>query len=136
MLFFEVAGACHLQLCFNFLILVYMKRILIFLLALAPFFLHAQTKVATIVVKASIYCDHCKKCESCGERLENAIREEKGIKRVDINEKEKSVSIVYNTSKTSAEKLRQAIANAGFDADDIKGNPEAYAKWDDCCKRQ
>lgn len=107
-----------------------------FLLVVFPMLLHAQTKVATIQVKASIYCDHCNKCNSCGKRLEEAIFKEKGIKRVDINEKEKTISIVYNATKTTPEKLRQAIAKVGFDADDVKGDAEAYAKLDDCCKRQ
>jgi periplasmic mercuric ion binding protein len=97
---------------------------------------YAKPKVATIQVKASIYCDHCKKCESCGKRLENAIYTEKGIKRVDIDEKTNIVSIVYNSEKTSPEKLRQAIAKAGYDADDVKGDAAAYATWDDCCKKQ
>lgn len=96
---------------------------------------NAQSKAATVNIKTSIYCDHCKRCESCGKRLEEAVYKEKGIKRVDIDEKTKIVSIIYNTTKTSPEKLRLAIANAGFDADDVKGNPKAYSTWDDCCKK-
>ncbi|MBN8670822.1 MAG: heavy-metal-associated domain-containing protein [Chitinophagales bacterium] len=95
----------------------------------------AQSKVATISIKTSIYCDHCKRCESCGKRLEEAVYKQKGIKRVDIDEKTKTVSVIYNTSKTTPEKLRQAIASVGFDADDIKGDPKAYTTWDDCCKK-
>ncbi len=97
---------------------------------------YAEQKVTTIKVKASIYCDHCKKCESCGKRLENAAYGVKGVKRVDLNEAEKSVEVVYNSEKTNPDAIRQAIAKVGFDADDVKGNPEAYAKWDDCCKKQ
>lgn len=112
-----------------------MKRILFVLITCAPFLSQAQSKIATIHVKASIYCDHCQKCESCGKRLEEAIYQEKGIKRIDINSKEKTVNIVYNVTKTNPEKLKQAITRAGFDADNLKGDPEAYAKWDECCKR-
>ena len=95
----------------------------------------AENKTATIQVKASIYCDHCEECESCGKRLEEAIYTEKGIKRVELNEATKTVSVVYNSGKTSADKIRAAIANVGFDADGVKGNPEAYAQWDECCKK-
>ncbi len=94
----------------------------------------AQSKIATVNIKTSIYCDHCKKCESCGKRLEEAVFKQKGIKRVDIDEKTKIVSIVYNTSKTNPDKIRQAIAAVGFNADDVKGDPKAYTTWDDCCK--
>lgn len=106
------------------------------LLAFSAINAHAQSKVAKINVKASIYCDHCKKCESCGARLENAVYKEKGIKRVDIDEQQKTVNITYNPSKTNPEQLRRAIAKAGFDADDIKADPIAYGKLDDCCKKQ
>ncbi len=96
----------------------------------------ADSKVAKIKVKASIYCDHCQKCESCGKRLENAIYDVKGVKRMDLNTADNTVEIVYNAEKTNPDKLRAAIAKVGFDADDVKGNQEAYEKWDDCCKKQ
>lgn len=95
----------------------------------------ADNKVATINIKASIYCDHCKKCNSCSVRLEKAVYTQKGIKRVDIDEANKTVSVVYNSEKTSPEKIRQAIALVGFDADDVKADPKAYEKLDDCCKK-
>ncbi|MBL7684145.1 MAG: heavy-metal-associated domain-containing protein [Flavipsychrobacter sp.] len=96
---------------------------------------YAQSKIATVSIKTAIYCDHCKQCESCAPRIEKAAFAAKGIKRVEIDEKTKTVTVTYNTEKTSPEKIRQAIADAGFDADDVKGNATAYAKWDDCCKK-
>ncbi len=96
---------------------------------------NAQSKVANINIKASINCDHCNRCESCGKRLENAVYTEKGIKRVDIDEQKKTVNVVYNPVKTSPEKIRAAIAKVGFDADDVKGDALAYEKLDSCCKR-
>lgn len=114
-----------------------MKKLffLYILFAFASFGAAADNKVATINIKASIYCDHCKKCNSCGARLEKAVYTQKGIKRVDIDEANKTVSVVYNSEKTSPEKIRQAIAMVGFDADDVKADPKAYEKLDDCCKK-
>jgi len=86
-------------------------------------------------VKVDFHCDHCRKCGSCGERIEKAVYTEKGIKRVEILEQEKKVRIVFNTAKTSEQAIKQAIANAGFDAGDLKANAEAYNKLDDCCKK-
>jgi copper chaperone CopZ len=105
------------------------------LLLLCSSIMHAQNKIETIAIKASIYCDHCKKCESCGERIEKTIFSIKGIKRVDIDEASKTVKVAYNTQKTDASRIREAIASAGFDADDIKADPVAYQKLDDCCKK-
>ncbi|RYZ51296.1 MAG: hypothetical protein EOP49_12065 [Sphingobacteriales bacterium] len=97
---------------------------------------NAQKKATTINVKASIYCDHCKKCESCGLRLERSVYKVKGIKRVDIDESQKVVTVVYNPRKTNVDAIRLAISKVGFDADDVKANPVAYEQLDECCKRQ
>jgi periplasmic mercuric ion binding protein len=96
---------------------------------------YAQKKVETVLIKTSIYCDHCNRCESCGARLEQAVFKQKGIKRVDIDEAMKIVKVVYNPQKTTADQIRQAIAKAGFDADTVKANPDAYELLDGCCKK-
>ncbi|WP_118972623.1 heavy-metal-associated domain-containing protein [Taibaiella koreensis] len=96
----------------------------------------AENKTAKIKVKASIYCDHCQQCESCGKRLENAIYKVKGVKRMDLDVRSETVDIVYNAAKTTPEQIRTAITEAGFDADGLKGNAKAYEQWDNCCKRQ
>lgn len=96
----------------------------------------AENKTAKIRVKTSIYCDHCEKCESCGKRLEEAVYSVKGVKRVDLDVKNNQVDVVYNSLKTNTDRIRQAIAKVGFDADDVKGNTEEYDKWDNCCKKQ
>lgn len=97
---------------------------------------YAQKKVETLVVKTNIYCDHCQQCGSCGERIKNAVFTQKGIKRVDVDEKAMTIQVVYNTGKTDADKIRKAITASGFDADEMKAIPEAYAKLDECCQKK
>lgn len=115
---------------------MYIRSLLVLAISFLSIVSVAQSKVATIKVQASIYCDHCKRCESCGGRLEKAVFTERGIKRVDLDEESKSLTIIYNPQKTSPEKIRTAISKVGFDADDIKADPEAYEKLDECCKKQ
>lgn len=113
-----------------------MKQIILLaVFAISSIVANAQNKVETINIKSSIYCDHCKKCESCGKRLENAIFGLKGIKRLDIDDKQSSLTVVYNAQKANPALIRQAIAKVGFDADDVKADPAAYARLDDCCKK-
>lgn len=97
---------------------------------------NAQSKIVTINIKSSIYCDHCQKCPSCAKRLESAVYSVKGIKRVDIDDKAKTLTVVYNSEKTTQETIKQAITKVGFDADNMKADPIAYTKLDDCCKKQ
>jgi len=94
----------------------------------------AGDKIKTVDIQTHINCDHCKQCGSCGERLEKALYEQKGIKRVDINEAAMQIKVVYNTEKITPADIRNVIAETGYDADDVKARPEAVAKLDDCCK--
>lgn len=90
----------------------------------------------TIVVKTTIYCDHCKECSSCGDKIEKDLGFSKGIKLVKLDEKSMTISVTYNPKKTSPEEIRKTISKYGFDADDVKADPDAYSKLDECCKKK
>lgn len=47
--------------------------------------------------------------------------------------------VMLNTflrGKTNPVEIRKAITLTGFDADDLKADPKAYASLDGCCKRK
>ena len=95
----------------------------------------AQDAVKTITIKTSIACDHCMKCDDCGYNIDTSIRKAKGVKKVEIDPEKNTVEVTYRADKTSADEIRLALSKAGFDADDVKADPEAYAKLDGCCKK-
>lgn len=95
----------------------------------------AQDQVETITIKTSIVCDHCMKCDDCGYNIDTSIRKAKGIKKVEIDPEKNTVEVTYRTDKTTPEEIRIALSKSGFDADDVKADPEAYAKLDGCCKK-
>ena len=95
----------------------------------------AQEAVKTITIKTSIACDHCMKCDDCGYNIDTSIRKAKGVKKVEIDPEKNTVEVTYRADKTSADEIRLALSKAGFDADDVKADPEAYAKLDGCCKK-
>ncbi len=99
------------------------------------FFAFLQNENNTIIIKTQINCDHCKQCESCGGRFDREIPFIIGIKNYSFDEKAMTISLTYITKQTTPEKLREAISNIGFDADDVKANPKAVAKLDDCCRK-
>lgn len=113
-----------------------MKQILTFVfalfMALSGF---AQNDVETITIKTSIVCDHCMECDDCGYNIDTSIRKAKGIKKIKINPEESTVEVTYRTDKTTPEDIRTTLSKSGFDADDVKADPEAYAKLDGCCKK-
>ncbi|MCX6231224.1 MAG: heavy metal-associated domain-containing protein [Bacteroidetes bacterium] len=85
--------------------------------------------MATIKIKTSSVCGMCK------ETIEKAMAFEKGVKTSDLDTKTKIVTVTYNTEKTTPEKIKLAISKAGYDADEVKADPKAYAKLSPCCKK-
>jgi periplasmic mercuric ion binding protein len=98
---------------------------------------HAQKskKIETVVIKTTIYCDHCEKCESCGGNILKQLYNEKGIKDTEVNSAKNTITVIYDTRKTSIEAIRLKITQLGFDADEVKADPAAVEKLDDCCKK-
>lgn len=114
-----------------------MKQILlcsIFFLGLFGAANAQSPKKATIEIKTKIYCDHCLKCGDCSGNINTALRKYAGVKKTKILPEENKIVVVYNPKKTSPEQLRKQISDAGFDADDVKANPDAVAKLDTCCQ--
>ncbi|MCF8460291.1 MAG: heavy-metal-associated domain-containing protein [Flavobacteriales bacterium] len=95
----------------------------------------AQEKLETIVIKTSIACDHCMECNDCGFNIDTQVRKAAGVRKVTINPEENTVEVTYRTDKTTPDEIRLALSKSGFNADDVKADPEAYKKLDGCCKK-
>ena len=96
----------------------------------------AQAKKETIIIKTTTYCDHCKVCETCGLKMETDLYYVKGIKSVEYNETDMTITVTYLTKKTNPDKIRQAISKLGFSADNVPADPMAYEQLDGCCKKK
>lgn len=94
-----------------------------------------QKTTQIAIIKTAIYCDHCKACESCGDRLEKTLLKEKGIQMITLDDKAMTIKVVYNSKKTDLTKIKTAISKLGYDADDIKADAVAYEGLDGCCKK-
>lgn len=93
-------------------------------------------KTEKAIIQISINCDHCDMCETCGKMFESELYNNiKGLKRFDLNETEKTLTVYYNTQKTNLGDIKTAISKLGYDADEVKAVPEAYQKLDGCCKK-
>lgn len=91
--------------------------------------------IKTAIIKTMIYCDHCKQCETCGDKFQKDLYNETGIRRVDVDPKAMTITVVYDSRKIEADQIRKAISRLGYDADDLKADPAGLAKLDDCCKK-
>lgn len=109
-----------------------MKNIFIlFILCLFSQFNFAQQKkpVTVKVLTPTVQCEMCK------ERIEDYLSGEEGILKSVVNFKQKYVTVTYLTDRTNLENIKAAIANTGYDAEDVKAVPEAYNKLPKCCKK-
>ena len=59
-------------------------------------------------------------CGSCQQRIENNLSFEKGVKSLNVNLPKKTVTIEYQSDKTSPEKLKAAIQKLGYTAAPFK----------------
>ncbi len=74
-------------------------------------------------------------CEECKQRIESYVSREDGVLKVVVDYKKKITKVTYVTDRTNYEAVKTAIANAGYDADDVTANPDSYNKLPKCCKK-
>lgn len=74
-------------------------------------------------------------CEECQHRIESYLAKEEGLDKYVVNYRNKTVKVWYFTDRTDLETIKTAIANAGYDADDVAANPDSYQKLPKCCKK-
>jgi len=110
-----------------------MKRLLFLMIAVTgiSFLASAQTKtlLTAKVITPTVQCDMCK------ERIETYLKRYDGVTYVSVNVKKKETTVKYLTDRTNIENIKTAIANAGYDADDVPANPDAYKELPKCCKK-
>ncbi len=85
--------------------------------------------VTVTVSTPGIQCDECKKV------IEQFMAREEGVTKTIADFKRKVTKVTYWTDRTNPENIKTAIANAGFDADDITANQEFARKLPPCCKK-
>lgn len=81
------------------------------------------------------------KCWECKERLinylksENAANMQNGMVDYRFNLLQGEIRIFYHPDRVTADEIRTAMNNAGFDADSTKAEPDSYKKLPPICKR-
>ncbi len=92
----------------------------------------AQTKsVQTILIKTPEIL-----CEACKLRVETYLKRHDGLLEVNAYFKKGETRVKFLSDRTDIEQLKTAIANCGFDADDVTASPEAYQRLPKSCKKR
>lgn len=107
----------------------YLKFFLLLIIFISAFSHVSNAQTDTAVIATSAQCDMCKK------KIEDALRFEKGVKLTTLDIKTKNVTVIYNSKKTDADKIRKAISMLGYDADNISADSASYNKLHECCRK-
>lgn len=112
-----------------------LTRAIILVAALATFGCgqQEQQKQSADVTTASIEVKTVR-CDMCVATVTNALNEVEGVKEVSVDLKGKVATVKYIAAKATVPVLEQAIANAGYDANNVKRNDEAYHNLPKCCQ--
>lgn len=89
-----------------------------------------QQKVAgkAVIKTPTVQCDVCK------DRVEFFISHEPGVTSVKVNIKQKTTTVTWLNDRTTLENIKVAIANLGYDADDIEAEESAVKRLAKDCK--
>jgi copper chaperone CopZ len=74
-------------------------------------------------------------CLECKNRIEEFMKYEDGVTKVVVYPSSKYTNVSYLTDRTNIENIKTAIANIGYDADEILANPDAYKELPKTCKK-
>lgn len=100
------------------------------LTGLATFgFAQGGPKTEEVKIKTSAVCGMCK------TTLEKGLAYEKGVEKAVLDKNTKVLIIQFNSTKTDVAKLKKAVNDLGYDADDSPANARAYDKLEACCKK-
>lgn len=88
-----------------------------------------KNKTETVVIKSSVVCG------MCDARVKKELAYEKGVTDIQVDLKEKLITVEYKPGRTDVEKIKKAITKIGYDADDLMADEKAYDKLPACCKR-
>jgi len=82
----------------------------------------------TVVIQTNAYS------AKSNELFKESLPFVKGVKEYKFDEATSKIAVAYNPKQTSPEKIREAIAKLGFNADQVKANEQARAKLPAECK--
>ena len=73
-------------------------------------------------------------CGMCKKTIEKAAKGVSGVESAAWNVDTHQFNVVFDPAKTNVKQVHQAIAEAGYDTDMVRGNDTAYNNLHGCCQ--
>jgi len=74
-------------------------------------------------------------CEPCKVKIEAYVKQFDGVLEINVLFRRGITKVKYLTDRVNIEEIKTAIANCGFDADDVPASPDFYKLLPACCKK-
>lgn len=90
--------------------------------------------VALWAAEQTVVLDVNGNCRMCKKRIEKASNAVEGVIESDWDRKEHKLTVKFDDTKTTKDKIVSSVLAAGYDADGKKATDESYEALPDCCK--
>ena len=107
-----------------------MMRKVLSLLLVVMFTLTANAKDIKTVRLTTTPQMHCAACE---KKIKSNLRFEKGVKTIETNVDEQTVTVSYDTKKTTPEKIAKGFEKFGYKARQLKKGEKVAKNEDEDC---
>lgn len=67
-------------------------------------------------------------CENCENKIKKNLRFESGVKKIETNLKEQTVTVTYDGTKTDVKKIQAAMKDIGYDTKVVSDKPKEKEK--------
>lgn len=98
------------------------------MLVFATVIVAAQVKITESKIKTSAECEKCK------ARIEKAVNSMEGVQSSDLEVESKVITVKYDSSKISLDKIKGKISETGYNADEVISDKRAYKRLPKCCQ--
>lgn len=102
--------------------------ILFLMVTSVPSFAQQKAIQKAVIKTPGVIADVCK------TSIDNFLVHEYGVSSVKADYRRHTVTVVWYTDRTNIENIKYALANMGYDADDVKAEPGAYKRLNPACK--
>lgn len=109
-----------------------MKRFILAIMALTAF--STATVAQKKAIQKAVIQTPGVQDEACKTRIDNFLVHEYGVSSVKADWRKHTVTVQWYTDRTNIENIKTALANMGYDADDVTADPDAYKRLPAVCR--
>ena len=119
---------------FNFILnAFFMKKILIAAIGTIGLSIAGLSQTKPVLI--AIIKTPNARCENCKTRIETYLKRYDGIIEATVNYRKGETKVKYVTDRINIEEIKTAIANSGYDADEVVASEDAYKRLPKTCKK-